>query len=350
MSKTVKRMERIMSLDIIRIIAICAVVMIHASAACVAQNSPKSLSFVIGNLFDSISRLGVPLFFMISGALMLNETKEISFERIVKKYVLNSLFLLFLWSFLYAILEELLVPLLEGKKILILKFLKAVVWGHYHLWFLFAIIGLYLITPILRLFVKKENKKYIEWFVLLGIVFEFFPKLMSNYCAYVEEFFDKFCMGFVSQYVIYYIIGWYVTQVGVPKSFRKMLYILGAFGLIITIVGTQILCLAKGKYTEDSSMYSNFSLNILLYSCAVFVFLYYSFFNRRSSGIVTYFSELTFGIYLIHPAIQSVVGKLLTVDSAAIFISVSFFTSIIVSAIITAIMRKIPIVKTFVKG
>ena len=111
-----------------------------------------------------------------------------------------------------------------------------------------------------------------------------------------------------------------------------------------------MLCLAEGKYTDESSLYSELLLNVLLYSCAVFVFLYYSFLNRRSSKIVSYFSELTFGVYLIHPAILSAIAKVLPVDSAMIFISVSFLVSFIASAIITAMMKKIPVVKAFVKG
>ena len=195
MPKTVKSMDRIMSLDIIRIIAICAVVMIHASALCVTQNSPSSLSFIIGNLFDSISRLGVPLFFMISGALMLNESKKISFEKIIKRYVLNILLLLFFWSFLYAVLARLLIPLLQGEEISISDFFKSVISGHYHLWFLFAIIGLYLVTPILRTFVKRENKKYVEWFIFLGVVFNFFSNLISCLFTYSDKIFWEILYG-----------------------------------------------------------------------------------------------------------------------------------------------------------
>ena len=57
--------KRNFSLDIARIVAILAVVMIHCSANFVSYYQPFSNEFVIGNLFDSVSRIGVPLFLMI---------------------------------------------------------------------------------------------------------------------------------------------------------------------------------------------------------------------------------------------------------------------------------------------
>ena len=75
-----KQNQRKLYLDLLRIIAISAVVMIHVSASYVT-NANSLLDFTVGNIFDSVSRLGVPLFLMISGALILDENKEFNCKK-----------------------------------------------------------------------------------------------------------------------------------------------------------------------------------------------------------------------------------------------------------------------------
>ena len=72
--------ERNSFLDITRIVAVLAVIMIHTSSGFVTLYDTSSIEFLWGNIFDSISRIGVPLFVMISGSLMLDEEKNITIK------------------------------------------------------------------------------------------------------------------------------------------------------------------------------------------------------------------------------------------------------------------------------
>ena len=74
------------SLDVIRIAAVFAVVMTHCTAPFVTNFQPDTAEFLWGNLLDSISRAGVPLFLMISGALFLDERRETN-----RNYLLSGL-------------------------------------------------------------------------------------------------------------------------------------------------------------------------------------------------------------------------------------------------------------------
>lgn len=64
--------HRVYYLDILRVLACIAVIMIHASGDYVLDNFGSS-NFMIGNVLDSLSRIGVPIFVMISGSLLLDE-------------------------------------------------------------------------------------------------------------------------------------------------------------------------------------------------------------------------------------------------------------------------------------
>lgn len=69
--------ERNSRLDIIRIVAVLAVIMIYTSANFVTSFDVFSTEFIGGNIFDSLLRIGVPLFVTISGSLMLDENRNI---------------------------------------------------------------------------------------------------------------------------------------------------------------------------------------------------------------------------------------------------------------------------------
>ncbi len=88
---------RDISLDIIRIIATMAVVMIHCSAFLVSNFKVGTMAFFVGNVFDSVSRLAVPLFVMVSGALFLNEERTVTVKGILKKNIKNTGLLFLFW-------------------------------------------------------------------------------------------------------------------------------------------------------------------------------------------------------------------------------------------------------------
>ena len=144
--------DRDFSLDFIRFFAVLAVVMIHISAEFVVSYPSHSLEFFVGNIFDALSRIGVPLFVMISGSLMLKEEKQISLKQIFFKYILNIVIVLVAWSALYAVIWGIIIPYLYQSPISIQDIFKRFIYGHYHMWYLYMIIGLYSVTPHLTIF------------------------------------------------------------------------------------------------------------------------------------------------------------------------------------------------------
>lgn len=60
--------------------------------------------------------------------------------------------------------------IIKHESIDIINIIGSLIKGHYHLWFVYLIIGLYLIVPLLRLWVNDTNKKYVEYFIILSII------------------------------------------------------------------------------------------------------------------------------------------------------------------------------------
>ena len=76
--------HRELEFDILRILAILAVIMIHVSASYIINYQPNSIQFTLANILDSISRIGVPFFVLISGTFMLDENRELTINKLKK--------------------------------------------------------------------------------------------------------------------------------------------------------------------------------------------------------------------------------------------------------------------------
>lgn len=129
--------RRNISLDFARSLAIFAVVMIHVSSQFVESAGISSGSYVTGVFFDGISRIGVPLFVMISGALFLDEKRTLSIKHLYFHNVRNIILLLIFWSVFYSFISHIMIPIINHEQYELKEFMKDAIMGHYHLWYLF---------------------------------------------------------------------------------------------------------------------------------------------------------------------------------------------------------------------
>lgn len=132
--------ERKIYFDFLRIFATFAVIILHVSAQNWHTTDINSFEWNIFNFYDSIVRWGVPIFVMISGALFLNKNQSI--KKIYTKNILRIIIAFIFWSLIYTVLFS------KGLSIktMIINFFE----GYYHMWFLFMIVGLYMITPFIK--------------------------------------------------------------------------------------------------------------------------------------------------------------------------------------------------------
>lgn len=345
----------------IRIVAALAVVLVHVVAPFMNQNKVGSEAFVTGNVYGAFSRIGVQMFVMLSGALVLREDREYTFSTMWKS-IRNLLFLLFFWSAIYAVVH----PLSLGHELTFASTVERFFMGHYHLWYLFMLIGLHLITPIFRTFVKKENKKYVGYYILLAAIFTYTVPILeflgSEYGVrenLIHEYSRKFQIGVLGNYIAYYLLGWYLTTVEFSKKTRKLIYTAGALGCAFSIAGA--LYYSGGTVLRAYSVFfHNFTINIMCMSAAVFTFLHYSFKDRKlsdlTSGAIIKLSSLTFGVYVIHlyvmDVLKRVIPKLFEFGAfpAPLMVPCQWLLIAGISFVIIYILSKIPLLKKVVKN
>lgn len=115
------------------------------------------MNLLSGVFFNSLSRIGVPLFVMISGALFLDERKNVTLKSIFSKNIKSLAIITVIWSSFYSTIYQILLPLLGNEAVNVKAFLSAIVFGHRHMWYLYMIIGLYAITPVFEKNCKQRK-------------------------------------------------------------------------------------------------------------------------------------------------------------------------------------------------
>lgn len=167
--------KRQTELDILRLLATLAVIMNHA-----AGNSYLSpaLSVAYYGSFNVVVLASVPLFVMISGRFFLDNSKNISLEKILKKYMPHVILPFITWSVVYTCYYYA-SGAYDGLNIfgMLSQFLQ----GPYHFWYLYTLLGLYALTPFLRKIV--DDKRLLLYFLALFVVFN----VTYEYIIYIPK-------------------------------------------------------------------------------------------------------------------------------------------------------------------
>lgn len=346
MKEIVGKEKRIEYIDLLRIIATIGVIIIHVSTQNIELIGVNSFKWNIYIIYDSIFRWCVPIFVMISGTLLLS--KKYDFKKLYFKKILRIVTAFIFWAIIYAIM-------LRNKENAYF-IIRELLVGKYHMWFLPMIIGLYIMTPILKKIVESEKiTKYflVVWIVIsliLPFIYDVILLIFKN--PYITTIINALKWDLDTLYVTfnytgYFVLGYYLNKKQLQKKNINVIYVMGLVGIILTIGLTIIASKKIGKYTDLYSEY--LSLNVFLESIAVYVFAKYNF---KTNKIIKNIAGCCFGIYLVHALILEKGKDILEISSllfnpiiAVPIISISVF---IIALVISKILNKIPIINKYV--
>ena len=295
--------ERVHYLSLASVVSIVAVVLIHVNSL-FFWDFEGTEDWWIANLVETCMRFAVPVFFMSSGANLIDYSERYSTKEFFRKRYMKIGIPFLVWScmfgFLYTIMTgqvELSLSM-EGIKTAISQYTGTGIYLMY--WFLIIISGIYLIMPILSN-IKKEKK---ESLILYLIVIIFMIKYIAPFICRV------FAISYVSSslisdriisYLIYVLLGYILHKRDIPIKWRIMSYICAIIGFVLQSYGTYCLSNEAGVTTEFFGGYNN--LPCLLWSVGVFIFIKQvsvSIKNERLIQGIEWLSGYTFSIYLIH--------------------------------------------------
>lgn len=244
-----KEEERKYWIDYLRAIACMLVVLVHTSAPYLNKlaNIPM-LSWHVGNIIDSFSRISVPLFFMISGYLFFGDKKPK-----LKNYIriLAALTFYSLMSYLYFIVF---------RDIDAMHLLRWVISkpAFYHLWFLYSLIFVYIFANIVNTRLL-DNKSIVFFLIIIFVVIN--PSLSALFSLANMQFKSWFQMEGVEIYfILYAVFGSLIGNSRLTKPWLSIFLPMAVYisSSIFVAYFTYILSVKNGKYIGTFYDYTNF--------------------------------------------------------------------------------------------
>lgn len=351
--------QRQYNLDYLRVFASIVIILLHVSAQNMDYVEPTGTEWNIYNICNGASRWGVPVFVMMSGALFL--PREIPTKTLYKKYILRMAIAYIVWSAFYAVVDPIVqFVFTEGYQLSFVEIVGNFISGAVHLWFLPMIIGLYMCIPLIKQLIKKDN--LIKYFLILSFVFCFIrtqteivsTSLLSGNGALIFEnintVFKNFHVDLVFGFTSFFILGFYLNKTEINKKKRILIYILGAIGLILTILLNLTASKNAGKSTVP--FYNAYSVNVLLMSMAIFVwFKYNAKGTEKLNKIIIKLSKYSFGAFLVHIFILQVLyafGIQTTSFHPVLSVPAITIATTIASYLISLILNKIPLINKYI--
>jgi len=231
--------QRIYYLDWLRVFATLAVVLIHITANYIPVLKESTTTiWHTSNLLNAMSRASVPIFFMISGSLLLRE-KDMSVFSFYHKRVMKIAIPFLIWSLFYYIygMSEGHFPV-HFKKGLVTLFEAKI---STHLWFFYILLALYVIVPVIKPLFQKASQQQFHYFFLLW----FIQAIFFKYLDYRYHFNLYYTMPFVDGYIGYFVLGYYLNRYPLKFNIRWPMILIGT-GYLYTFGVTAYLTINNG--------------------------------------------------------------------------------------------------------
>jgi surface polysaccharide O-acyltransferase-like enzyme len=322
--------KRIFYYDLLRAFAIVAVIMCHVDPF--FGNYDPFFKHLLHSIFHDIGLLGVPIFLMISGALLLNRDYDLAgfikrrFSRICYPFVFWIIIILsigilyFNWNAKYAWNV-----FIGGPASII--------------WFFWMLVGVYLFLPVVNAFIQKYGLRGAEYFLAIYM----FTALLKTFNIY--PLFPSFDLNYFASFIGYPVLGYYLTNKDFKVDDKKMLII----GLAIFLVFLAIYVSASMYKLDIGRHYQNI-VNVLM-AVGFFIFVEYmdklnlfdAIKERAVGKMIVSISICSYGMYYAHFIIINYLTRF-GIKSNKLVLFVLIFI-VVSSWLVTYALSKIPYVK-----
>ncbi|MBD9029441.1 MAG: acyltransferase [Butyrivibrio crossotus] len=344
----------ILYFDLLNIFACFAVVALHVNGA--VHTFAKTRNWVSCMFIEALFYFAVPVFFMLTGATLMNYRKRYDTGAFFKKRIFKTFVPFMIWSIIgicWSIFYT------KGMKISDIntpaKFISAVInckgMGIY--WFFPALFSVYLTIPLFSLVDedKRIGKKGI--FTYLILVYIMLNVLLPFVCRLTGIQWNS-ALNAVScgGYVVWFLIGYLLANTDINKKFRILIYILGLIGFFMYFYLTVQNSFKTGRFDKTYAGYMN--IPAIFMGTAVFMFFKYGKWNfidkhEKAVRLVRNLSSASFGVYLIHYYLKDFSIRHFGIDPrSTLYRIVGTFIIYGLSVIIVRVIQKIPVIRKMV--
>ena len=272
---------------------------------------------------------GVPLFLMVTGALLLDLNRILTTKKLFR-YLKRIIIALLAFSFIFMILQDAFEDGFQGNYLYrwIDIVLNGTSWAH--MWYLYLMIAIYLFLPVLKIIVSKLDEKS-----LLFLIFSFV--MISTIFSIVDD--PGITLGAINIHIsnviypTYLLLGYYFFN-----------HKLGILPATILFISSSVIIIAGTIITGDFASLCSYSSFIVVMQ-AVGLYSLMLNINQNSSALIKDIDKCTFGIYLIHMIGVRCIMKWIGFNPYNFGIIAFIIMAVIlffVSYLITTLIKRIP--------
>lgn len=304
--------------DLLRIVSCIAVIAIHISGTYMNAITDKE---VFGELYTdhmlstifyyTLSRFAVPCFVMLSGAFILSDERNKEYKYFYKKSInsigITTMFFSLIYFLYYIILACASIIFLGGGVKLLFKPVRSIIIGapFYHMWYLYMLIGVYLLAPIVIRFKSSIEEKTFKKIAWTFLVIASLSVLTSTHKLYWD-------IGFSFCYLGYFMIGFELRKWSLNKksNFRGVILIILGIAIELIPVYLQYKYLVDNIDRNEAYEYLLIDWQApLIVVSSVLIFIGFSLLDvKKDFGKL---SSHTFLIYLFHAGVWTILNTIL---------------------------------------
>ncbi len=323
--------------DVLRVGACLAVILLHLSATIVMDRELLgSLGWHLSNALDAATRWCVPVFVMLSGALLLDPKKYASQREFWTRRMGRLLPALISWPAIYFAwrafywhqplsLEIVAHDLVTGRP-------------YVHLYFLFLIAGLYLVTPFLANALTALSLPQLRELIVIMAGLAMSANLFDSLASSAFTLFVP--------YLTYYLAGWYCARLRIERP--SLLAVIIATAAAITTILTAILVSTRG-YDDRWAFYfyEDFSPTDMIMAVGLFLLILQGTISLRVESIAQTLAPLTLGVYLAHPIVVELLRYAYFVAAPILlrppyYVPITFLLTCAITFPLVALMQRVP--------
>lgn len=251
--------KRIAYFDILNVISCFGVVCLHSNGY--VHSFVKDSWWWLRVLVEVLFYYAVPVFFMLSGATLMDYRARYSTVRFVKKRFLKAVFPYLFWGVFFIIVHS----FYDQSSISLGGIIMSLTTGHItytNYWFFIPLFLLYVFIPFLSLMVEILSFRQMSWLILLMFLFQ--SLLPTLYAFWGQEFKISLPLG---GYFIYALLGYYIASFDLEKN-NKLYYAVLLIAIISIVARYWLLYFSNEK---EPMLFTYFGLYAIFPACAVFL-------------------------------------------------------------------------------
>lgn len=342
--------KRSISLDVVRIVACMMIVETHCPP--VSNSIDFAYKGVFLGFWSFMAEPGVGLFLLISGYLLL--PVQIDLKVYFRKRFSRIIFPTLMWTLIYLLIKMVKEQIDASELLISVLSIPFSPQGHPILWYMYVLIGLYLVAPIISPWLLKSSKHDIELYLLIWLYSLIFPVLPDVIKV------DTSITGilyYFSGYIGFFLLGFYLKR----YSYQFKSSLLCALAFIACCI--PLLVKKLGLWNGNNEVYGLLSIPGLIMTVFWFIIIVRyigKWIDKAVTKKTSYYnnlvliSNLTFGVYLSHILfMRDIVLNLpfvIAIDNYPMKTLVIWILSLFFSFIGCFVISRIPIVSDILIG